>query len=119
MKILRYLPCLAIAVSMPGHTFQLEFEDTHWSSSLDTTFTYGAQWRLNDQSHELLKDWQTDDSNRNFDKGLVSNSIRFLSEFELSYSADNGDSFGLFTRATGYYDDELSGASTDYAARIQ
>ena len=31
MKILRYLPCLAIAVSMPGHTFQLEFEDTHWS----------------------------------------------------------------------------------------
>jgi hypothetical protein len=66
----------------------------------------------------LLADWQRDDSNRNFDEGLVSNSIRFLSEMEIVYSLDNGDSLGLFTRATGYYDDELSDEHTDYSTSV-
>ena len=102
-----------------ANAFQFDFEPgSKWSGSLDSTITYGAMWRLNSQSTDLTDDWQSDDSNRNFNKGLVSNSVRILSDLGINFDTDNGDRYGLFSRFTAYYDDEIYNANTDYSSQL-
>jgi hypothetical protein len=111
---LRVLP-LAVLLTSTAHGFQFEFEPgSKWSSSLDSTITYGATYRLQSQSRELLQDINLDDSNRSHNKGLVQNNLRILSDFELRYDADNGNRYGLFSRATAYYDHQLHGRDSDH-----
>jgi len=45
-------------------------------SSLDVTLTHGANWRIDDPEDDLIADPNLDGANRNFDSGLVSNSLR-------------------------------------------
>jgi hypothetical protein len=66
----------------------------------DNTLTYGAVARVKDQNEELLEDPNTDDAERNFDKGLVMNRLDLLSELDLIYKK-----FGVRLSGTAYYDD--------------
>ena len=113
-RAIKTLP-LAIMLSSTAYGFQLDFEQgSKWSASLDSTITYGATYRLKSPSVQLTQDANQDDSNRSHDKGWVQNSIRILSDFELKYDTDDGDRYGLFTRATAYYDHELHSRDSDF-----
>ena len=112
MKIGKILPLLVLACATPAHSFQFKTSD-NIQSALDVTLIYGAQWRIDDPEKGLIADPNLDDANRNFDSGLVSNGIRAIVEFESRYSANNGASFGVFARASAWYDDEIYGARND------
>lgn len=113
-KYLNYaaLPCVALAVSTPSSAYKFDLPGPY-SAQLDTTLTYGAMWRLDDRNDLLMSDINRDDANNNFDKGLVSNSLRLVSELELSRQFKSGNELGLFTRVTALYDDKIAGAEND------
>lgn len=66
----------------------------------DNTLTYSAVARVKDQNEDLLADSNTDDAERNFDKGLVMNRLDLLSELDLIYKK-----FGIRLSGTAWYDD--------------
>ena len=83
-------PALAAAL------LQLAAVPVAWSVELDTgnpdlkvrwdnTLKYSSAFRLNGQHPGLVVDANTDDGDRNFDKGIVSSRVDVLSEFDLSY----------------------------------
>ena len=69
----------------------------------DTTLTYGASWRVERLVDPTINpaNFNKDDGDRNFDKGLISNRISITTEMDLNYQND----FGVFLRARAYYDD--------------
>ena len=98
------------------------------SIDLDTTLTYGVQWRVEDADDNLLRRPSTlrlmtdldrdfarqlsflsdpdtviaqnmDDGNNNFDTGLVSNRATALVDIEIEK-----DNYGAFVRAKAFYD---------------
>lgn len=105
----------------------LHFEPTdELQIDLDTTLAYGAMWRVEEQekgrmgiglpeigfwggagqvtdSQEYLDSvllWNSDDGNRNFDKGdLVSNRMAVTSDMDMKFS-----NMGFFLRAQVFYD---------------
>jgi len=112
MRVGKYVPLLALAYAIPGHTFQFNTGDPH-AASLDVTLTYGAQWRIDDPDKDLTADPNLDDANRNFESGLASNGLRALADFEYRYKAEGGNNYGLFARGSAWYDDEVWDASND------
>ena len=54
---------------------------THW----DNTVKYSVGYRLKDPSSVLIASPNADDGDRNFKKGLMTNRVDLLSEFDLSY----------------------------------
>lgn len=84
----------------------------------DTTLTYGAGWRVENQDDALINpakissnatgNVNADDGNRNFSKGLMSNRLSVTTEMDLNYKR----SYGAFVRARAYYDDVYH-SSTD------
>ncbi|MEE8056870.1 MAG: DUF1302 family protein [Pseudomonadales bacterium] len=120
MRNFKYLS-LAAALAAPGaNAFQLDLGQTsNWSGALDSIATYTAMWRLEGAKDELGTDVNNNDSDLNFGSGLVSNGIRIISDLEIKYSADNGNSYGLFSRFTAYYDDEVYEGDTDYQAVVR
>jgi len=123
MNRYRWLLCLLLANS----AFAVDFEfDNGALLSVDTTLTWGAQWRVEDRDRRItgdkfLQDLQenpflpltdpqysqaqtlllnSNDGNNNFDKGLISNRLTLL--VDLDFSRDN---YGLFLRGKAFYDD--------------
>jgi len=76
---------LAIAL-LPWQAQAFEFDTGNSDMRIrwDNTFKYSAAYRLNDQSDTLIADANYDDGDRNFDSGLVSNRLDWLSEFEVN-----------------------------------
>ena len=100
----KLLPMAILTASTTAHAFQLDFDmESKWSGSLDSTITYGATYRLKSPSVKLTQDPNQDDSNRSHDQGWVQNNLRIISDFELKYDAENGNRYGLFTRAAAWY----------------
>jgi len=76
----------------------------------DTTAKYSNMFRLQGQHDQLIADTQgnwpnTDDGNRNFDKGLVSNRLDVLTEMDVIYKRK----YGMRLSAAGWYDNQYSG----------
>lgn len=74
----------------------------------DTTLTYGASWRVENRDERLVDptinggvNFNQDDGNRNFDRGLISSRSSITTEVDANYRRD----YGLFLRARAYYDD--------------
>lgn len=110
---------LLLAASRAG-AFNFETE-SGLSIDLDTTLTYGVQWRVEDADDNLLRrpdpSWDfaqqlsflsdpdtviaqnMDDGNNNFDTGLVSNRATALVDIEIEK-----DNYGAFVRAKAFYD---------------
>ena len=65
----------------------------------DNTVTYSAIDRLGDQDSDLISDPNTDDGDRNFDKGLVMNRFDLLSEADIVYKK-----FGVRVSGAAWYD---------------
>lgn len=74
----------------------------------DTTVSYGLAWRTEKRDHALSNGGANpaiangDDGDNAFDRGsLINNRAAFLTEADFKFR----DDYGLFVRATGFYDD--------------
>lgn len=86
-----------------------------WSMALDTTLSYGVNYRMEDQDSRLIARANggrgdnaglinSDDGNLNFKQGeLFSEVAKVVSEVDVSYR----ERFGVFARVRGFYDLEL------------
>lgn len=100
----RLLPlCAAIISTMaiPSYAFEIPVSNADISIRWDNTFRYTYAHRVEAQEDALLKNPNVDDGNRNFDKGMVSNRLDILSEFDVVYQEKHGMRVSL----AGWYDD--------------
>ena len=93
--------------------FQMRSGD--WTTSLDTTLSYGVNYRAENQDKGLIARANggtgdntglinSDDGNLNFQKGeLFSEVLKVVSDLDLRY----GEDYGLFMRGRAFYDFEL------------
>jgi hypothetical protein len=70
-----------------------------WDLRWDNTLRYSTDFRLFGQNSALIANSNTDDGDRNFAAGLVSDRIDLISELDIT----NGD-FGIDLSADGWYD---------------
>jgi hypothetical protein len=88
-------------VFFPRPTRSAEFDTGNPDLHLrwDNTVKYSAGFRLKEPSSTLLADVNLDDGDRNFDRGLITNRVDLLSEFDLS-----AKNFGLRVSGAAWYD---------------
>ncbi|UVE17960.1 DUF1302 domain-containing protein [Pseudomonas sp. LS44] len=104
---------LALLPATQSLAFQVRSGD--WTTSLDTTLSYGVSYRMEGQDDKLIARANggtgsnsglinSDDGNLNLRKGdLFSEVVKAVSEMDLRYQ----DRFGLFVRGRAFYDFEL------------
>ena len=107
---------LALLGTLPigvAQAFQVRSGD--WTTSLDTTLSYGVSYRMEGQDSKLIARANggkgdntalinSDDGNLNFKKGaLFSEVAKVVTEMDLNFQ----DDYGIFLRARGFYDFEL------------
>ena len=78
-----------------------EFGDGDFQGSLDTTVSHGMTYRVEKRSDGLAADANGNDGNLNYDRGVVSNVSKFVTDLDISQ-----DNYGLFVRTTGFLDFE-------------
>lgn len=105
--------CLALLAASQADAFQARSGD--WALSLDTTLSYGVNYRMESQDRRLIARANggkgdnsglinSDDGNLNFKKGeLFSEVAKVVTEMDLNFQ----DDYGIFLRARGFYDFEL------------
>lgn len=105
--------CLALLAASQADAFQVRSGD--WALSLDTTLSYGVNYRMESQDRRLIARANggrgdnsglinSDDGNLNFQKGeLFSEVSKIVTEMDLSFQ----DTYGIFLRGRGFYDFEL------------
>ncbi|MGD9369134.1 MAG: DUF1302 family protein, partial [Desulfobacteraceae bacterium] len=87
-----------------AQAFEFDTGDSDLQIRWDNTFKYSAAYRIKDQSDTLIDDVNYDDGDRNFDPGLVSNRLDWLSELE--FNLPNG---GIRVSGAAWYDMIYSG----------
>jgi hypothetical protein len=105
----RQLAVLAAAIaaisSLPqAGAFEIDTGDSDLRLRWDNTIKYNAAWRVKDRNSKLVSSVNQDDSDRNFDKGLISNRLNILSELDARYQ-----DFGARVSAAGWYDSVYQG----------
>jgi hypothetical protein len=116
MKIKIALPKLRLAPAAAGFALtgvlpfllapqalavQFSFVDDEVTGSVDSTLSYGQLWRMKDQDSDN-DGINSNDGNRNFDKGLVSQVFKITSDVSANYK-----NYGAFLRGTAFYDTEI------------
>ncbi|MEJ2680708.1 MAG: DUF1302 domain-containing protein [Gammaproteobacteria bacterium] len=103
------------------------------NGAFDSSFSYGAQWRLDSRNPGLISkanggtrgdsytnlltggtgdgSSNTDDGNLNYDRGLLSSAFKGTHELSLSWA-----NYGLFLRGTYFYDKENNDEKRDRRA---
>ncbi|XLX38908.1 DUF1302 domain-containing protein [Ectopseudomonas mendocina] len=99
---------LPLLVAAQAHAVEFSFADNEITGSLDTTISYGQLWRVQGQD-KTNDDINTNDGNRNFDTGLVSEVFKITSDLEASYR-----NYGVFIRGTAFYDTQIMDKRNDY-----
>lgn len=77
-----------------------DFSDGEMQLSLDTSLSYGLSFRVSERDDDLTS-LNSDDGDRNYARGLISNTARLISELDLAYL-----NFGMFARVQGFVDFE-------------
>ena len=95
----------SILVVTPVDAIPFKLMEGDVSGALDTTLSYGAMWRVQGQDKNS-DNINSNDGNRNYDTGLVSQVYKITSELSLDW-----ENFGLFTRGTAFYDAEMMGST--------
>lgn len=75
------------------------YQEGDWNIRWDNTLKYSVSFRVSDQDSKLIDDPQTDDGDRNFDTGVVSNRADILSELDIRYRK-----CGIRVSGAGWYD---------------
>ncbi|MES2152588.1 MAG: DUF1302 domain-containing protein [Pseudomonadota bacterium] len=87
----------AIGATQAG---ELETGNPDLTVRFDNTVKYNYGYRVSKQNDAILKSVNFDDGDRNFDKGMVSNRLDLLSEFDLVFQKK----FGFRVSAAGWGD---------------
>ncbi len=106
---------LAVLMAAPVGAIDLSGKSGNYSLNLDTTLSWGARYRMEERDEAIIgvpsggTAWSVngDDGNLNFDKGLVSNTLKATIDLGYSYNGWENSSFGFFVRGSGFYDYEL------------
>jgi len=99
------------------------FNNKTIKGSWDTTLSYGQLYRVQSRAANLIgianggtaRSVNRDDGNLNYDPGLVSNTVKFTTEFDASYK-----STGIFIRGFGFLDnvaDDTTRTALDHKAK--
>lgn len=92
--VLRLTTVAAAIVAMTqvgvAHAFQIETDNEDLEVRWDNTVRYNLANRVDSQKGALLRSPNNDDGNRNFDKGIVSNRLDLLSEFDVVWKKRHG-----------------------------
>ncbi|QFZ85171.1 DUF1302 family protein [Variovorax paradoxus] len=96
----------ASAMPLDAAASQIETDDPDLKMRWDNTVKYSNAFRLRERSERIMSDARTDDGDRNFGKGLISNRVDLFSEFDLSYR-----NFGGRISAAGWYDSVYHGSN--------
>ncbi len=99
---------LPLLVAVQAQAVEFSFADDEVTGSIDTTVSYGQLWRVQGQD-KTNNDINTNDGNRNFDTGLVSEVYKITSDLEATYK-----NYGLFVRGTAFYDTQIMDKRTNY-----
>ncbi|NMY15026.1 DUF1302 domain-containing protein [Pseudomonas sp. WS 5019] len=99
---------LPLLVAAQAQAVEFSFADNEITGSIDTTVSYGQLWRVQGQD-KTNNDINTNDGNRNFDTGLVSEVFKITSDLEASYQ-----NYGVFIRGTAFYDTQIMDKRNDY-----
>jgi hypothetical protein len=99
---------LPLMVAVQAQAVEFSFADNEIAGSLDTTVSYGQLWRVQGQDKNN-NDINTNDGNRNFDTGLVSEVYKITSDLEATYK-----NYGVFVRGTAFYDTQIMDKRNDY-----
>ncbi|WP_395504638.1 DUF1302 domain-containing protein [Ectopseudomonas hydrolytica] len=99
---------LPLLVAAQAQAVEFSFADNEITGSLDTTVSYGQLWRVQGQD-KSNNDINTNDGNRNFDTGLVSEVFKITTDLEASYQ-----NYGVFIRGTAFYDTQIMDKRNDY-----
>lgn len=99
---------LPLLVAAQAQAVEFSFADNEITGSIDTTISYGQLWRVQGQD-KTNDDINTNDGNRNFDTGLVSEVFKITSDLEASYR-----NYGVFIRGTAFYDTQIMDKRNDY-----
>ena len=90
-------------LSTHAHGFEFDSGNPDVRMRWDNTLKYSSAWRVHRQSDKLTEGQTSlnqDDGDRNFDKGLISNRLDLLSEFDVSYQ-----NVGARVSGAAWYDD--------------
>ena len=79
----------------------VEFGEDGYQGSIDTTISHGLSFRVQDRNNTLAQDTNGNDGNLNYDRGLISNVSRFVTDLDI-----RTNQFGAFVRTTGFIDYE-------------
>ena len=91
---------LLVALLVTGSASAVEIQSgSDAKMRWDNTFKYSTAWRLKNPSALLMSDPTLDDGDRDFGKGLISNRVDWLSEFDISYQ-----NFGARVSGAAWYD---------------
>lgn len=90
---------LAFAVQGPACAARLTSAESDLVVNWDNTLKYSTAYRLKDPSPVLTADVSADDGDRNFKKGIISNRVDLLSEFDVAYR-----DYGLRLSGAAWYD---------------
>ncbi|MGP9825987.1 DUF1302 domain-containing protein [Ectopseudomonas khazarica] len=99
---------LPLLVAAQAQAVEFSFADNEITGSIDTTISYGQLWRVQGQDR-TNDDINTNDGNRSFDTGLVSEVFKITSDLEASYQ-----NYGVFIRGTAFYDTQIMDKRNDY-----
>lgn len=83
-----------------ANAYQIDTDDPDLKMRWDNTLKYSDAFRLKDRSNKIMEDARTDDGDRNFGKGLISNRVDLLSGFDITYK-----NFGGRISGAAWYDD--------------
>ncbi|BAN47778.1 DUF1302 domain-containing protein [Metapseudomonas resinovorans] len=103
-----FVGILPILVAAQAQAVEFSFADGEVAGSLDTTVSYGQLWRVQGQDR-TNDDINTNDGNRNFNTGLVSEVYKITSDLEATYK-----NYGMFVRGTAFYDTQIMDKRNDY-----
>lgn len=93
------LAIAGLAAASATHAVELETSNPDLKVRWDNTVKYSAAYRLKEQSARLVSELNQDDADLNFNKGLISNRVDLLSEFDLTYQ-----NFGARISGAAWYD---------------
>lgn len=94
------------AATVPVQAMPIDVGNPDLLMSWDNTIKYSAAWRVRGADSDVADNSvgvqaNTNDGDLNFDKGLISNRLDLLSEFDLRYKRD----YGLRLSGAAWYDD--------------
>lgn len=96
-----------LSAGAPAFAFQIDSGNPDVRMSWDNTVKYSAAWRVKDVDSDIADSStngpqvNTNDGDQNFDRGLISNRLDLLSEFDVRYKRN----YGLRLSGAAWYDD--------------